>query len=116
MDAERIVVDYLNGKELSATSYYDVPSKRPSTFIVVELTGGADDELVIERPMLDIQCWATSRRDAAMLADEVKGALRDMPYELDDCFYADLTSTFRDYDLDSGTPRYHVVTEITFNR
>ena len=66
--------------------------------------------------MLDIQCWAGSRRDAAVLADSVKDALRAMPYEVEDCFYADLTSTFRDYDLDSGTPRYHVVTEITFNR
>lgn len=116
MDAERTVVDYLNGRKLSATAYYDAPSKRPSTFIVVERTGGTDDELVIERPMLDIQCWATSRRDAAVLADEVKGAMRSMPDELDCCFYADVTSTFRDYDLESGTPRYHVVAEITFNR
>lgn len=116
MDAEREVVDYLNAKGLGATAYYDVPSERPATFIVVERTGGEDGELVIERPMLDIQCWAGSRRDAALLADAVKGALRSMPYEVDDCFYADLTSTFRDYDLDSGTPRYHVVTEITFNR
>lgn len=42
MDAEREVVDYLNAKGLGATAYYDVPSKRPATFIVVERTGGAD--------------------------------------------------------------------------
>ena len=116
MDAEREVVDYLNSKKLGATAYVVGRSKRPATFSVVERTGGADSELVIERPMLDIQCWAGSRRDAALLADAVKGALRSMPHEVDDCFYADLTSTFRDYDLDSDTPRYHVVTEITFNR
>lgn len=116
MDAEREVVDYLNTKGLGATAYYDVPSKRPAAFIVVERTGGADSDIVAERPMLDIQCWAATRRDAALLADAVKDALRAMPYEVDDCFYADLTSTFRDYDLESGSPRYHVVTEITFNR
>lgn len=115
MDTEREVVDYLNSKWLGATAYYGVPPKRPATFIVVERTGGADGELVVERPMLDIQCWAGSRRDAALLADAVKGALRSMPYEVDDCFYANLTSTFRDYDLDSGTPRYHVVAELTLN-
>lgn len=116
MDAERIAVDYLNGHGIGATAYYDVPPSRPSSFVVVERTGGDDSDIVVETPMLDLQCWAQTRRDAAMLADSVKEALAGMPDELPDCFHVSITSTFRDTDLESGTPRYHVVAEITLNR
>ena len=40
MDAERVCVDYLNGSDVGATAYYDVPAKRPAAFVVVERTGG----------------------------------------------------------------------------
>lgn len=38
-----------------------------------------------------------------------------MPYTVANCFNANITSEFRDYDLESGTPRYHIVTELTLN-
>ena len=114
MDAERTLVDYLNGAGVGATAYYDVPSDRPASFLVVERTGGPRTDIVVERPMLDVQCWATERRDAALLADAVADALRAMPDEVPGCFHAGITSTYRDTDLESGTPRYHVVCEITF--
>lgn len=113
MDAERIVVDRLNVAKVGATAYYDVPSKRPTAFVVVERTGGPHADLVVERPLLDVQCWAGTRRDAALLADAVKTALLEMPESVADCFHTSITSMFRDVDLDSGTPRYHVVCEIT---
>lgn len=121
MDAERDVVDHLNSLGLGATAYYDVPNPRPTSlsppqpFVVVERTGGPREDMVAERPVLDIQCWATSRRDAALLADSVQSAVFGMPDALENCFGASITSTFRDYDLDSGTPRYHVVAEVIFN-
>ena len=114
MDAERTLVDYLNGADVGATAYYDVPSDRPASFVVVERTGGPRTDIVVERPMLDVQCWAHNRRDAALLADAVADALRAMPDAVAECFHANLTSTYRDADLESGTPRYHVVCEITF--
>ena len=114
MDAERSLVDYLNGAGIGATAYYDVPSDRPESFVVVERTGGPRTDIVVERPMLDIQCWATERRDAALIADAVADALRVMKDVVADCFHVSITSTYRDADLESGTPRYHVVCEITF--
>ena len=114
MDAERTLVDYLNGAGIGAAAYYDVPADRPSSFVVVERTGGPRSDIVVERPMLDVQCWAESRRDAALLADAVADALRAMPDAVADCFHVSITSTYRDTDLESGTPRYHVVCEITF--
>lgn len=115
MDAEREVVDYLNSNGLGATAYYDVPSKRPATFIVVERTGGPRGEGETSRPMLDIQCWAASRRDAALLARAVEDALVDMPATVENVAHVSITSTFRDVDLETGTPRYHVVCEIYSN-
>ena len=105
MDAERTAVDYLNAAKIGATAYYDVP---------VERTGGPHSDYVVERPLLDIQCWAKTRRDAAVLAEDAKTVLLAMPASVADCFHVSITSTFRDTDLDSGTPRYHVVCEITF--
>lgn len=115
MDAEMQVVDFLNSRGLGAVAYYDVPANRPESFVVVELSGGADSDLVVRTPLFDVQCWAPTRPAAASLASDVKGALASMPGELPSCFHVNVTSTYRDRDMDSGTPRYHVVCEITFN-
>ena len=115
MDAERVVVDHLNGADVGATAYYDVPSKRPAAFVVVERTGGPRGEGETSRPLLDAQCWAASRRDAALLAQAVEYALVDMPASVENVAHVSITSTFRDTDLESGTPRYHVVFEIYSN-
>ena len=115
MDAERVVVDYLNGADVGSTAYYDVPAKRPAAFVVVERTGGPRGEGETSRPMLDIQCWAGERRAAALLAQAVEDALADMPASVENVAHVSITSTFRDMDLESGTPRYHVVCEIYSN-
>ncbi len=115
MDAERVVVDHLNAAGVGATAYYDVPAKRPKRLVVVERTGGARGEGGTSTPMLDVQCWAPTRRDAAALAQAVEDALYGMPGAVADVAHASVTSTFRDRDLDSGTPRYHVVCEIYSN-
>ena len=115
MDAERVVVDHLNGSEVGATAYYDVPAKRPAAFLVVERTGGPRGEGETSRPMLDAQCWAASRRDAALLAQAVENALVDMPATVENVAHVSITSIFRDTDLESGTPRYHVVFELYSN-
>lgn len=115
MDAERVVVDYLNASEVGATAYYDVPSKRPASFVVVERTGGPRGECGTSVPMLDLQCWASSRGAAAALAQAVEDALDAMPGDVENVSGVDITSTFRDRDLDSGTPRYHVVCQLYSN-
>lgn len=114
MDAERIVVDHLNAAKIGATAYYDVPGKRPAAFIVAVRTGGPHYGHVVERPLVDVQCWAKTRRDAAVLAGAAKTALLAMPASVADCFHVSIASTYRDTDLESGAPRYHVVAEITF--
>ncbi|OUN47314.1 hypothetical protein B5G20_04940 [Collinsella sp. An7] len=115
MDAERACVDYLNACCVGAPAYYDVPDPRPSTLVVVERTGGGAGEGPTSRPVLDIQCWAGSRRDAALLAQSVGDALADMPGAVENVAHASVASTFRDRDLESGSPRYHLVCELYAN-
>lgn len=121
MDAELACVDYLNASDLGATAYYDVPNPRPTSlsppkpFIVVERTGGPRGEGGTSVPMLDLQCWSATRRDAALLAQAVEHALVDMPASVENVSGVSITSTFRDRDLDSGTPRYHVVCQLYSN-
>ena len=122
MDAERECVDHLNASGVGAAAYYDVPRGRPDgppsldRFLVVERTGGPRGEGRTSRPMVDVQCWAPTRREAALLAEAVADAMCAMPAASDDVAHVSVTSTFRDTDLESGTPRYHVVCEIYSNR
>lgn len=110
MDIEEAVVDHLNHVgALGATAYPDVPRERPSAFVVVERVGGPRGEGGTFAAMLDIQCWAAKRSDAAALALRVEDAMTAMPASVADVTGVDVTSTFRDRDLESGTPRYHVV-------
>lgn len=115
MDAERAVADHLNASSLGANAYYDVPSARPGSFVTVELTGGPRGECGTSAPMLDVTCWAESRRDARELAERVERALEAMPGGSGEVAGAAVTSTFRDRDLESGTPRYHVVLQLYCN-
>ena len=107
------VVRYLNASGIGATAYYEVPADRPGEFLVVERTGGARSGRAIERATLDVQCWASKRPVAADMARKAALAVEHMPEALENVFGASVTSTYRDTDLESGTPRYHVVCEIT---
>ena len=108
MDAARIAVDFLNASGIGATAYYDVPADRPESFVVVEQTGGGRSELVARTLAIDADCWATSRREASLLADAVADALERMPDELDNVFWVSVTTVYNNPDLESDTPRYTV--------
>lgn len=115
MDVERLVVDYLNSLDLGATAYYDVPADRPASFLVVEQTGGGLSSYVVGLPSVDVDCWAPTRREAALLAEAVARAALPMPERLGDVFYASVSSTYRNPDLDTRPPteRYTVGIDLT---
>lgn len=116
MDAERVTVDHVNASSIGAPAYYDVPRDRPDSFVVVERTGGESGEGATERAMIDAQCWAPTRESAAALAERLKSSIRTMPGEVTDVAGYRISSTYRDRDIESGTPRYHVVFELYGNR
>lgn len=117
MDIERAAVDCINASDVGAKAYYDVPADRPKAFVVIERTGGSRGEAGTSRPTIDAQCWAQTRREAATLAEAVSDALEvGLPAMSEDVASARVSSEFRDYDLESWTPRYHLVVEMTANR
>lgn len=112
MDVPIEVVDYLNEQSIGATAYHDVPADRPDAFLVVELTGGSASNPVQRRDSVDVDCWASTRPQTASLAESVRRALLSMPGALPDVFHVEITSTYRNTDLESGTPRYTVGADI----
>ena len=115
MDYTRMVVDYLNGLNLGATAYREVPSMRPESFMVVELTGGAGANIVKRSPSIDVDCWASRQHDAEILAFEVVNALLVMPDALPNVFGASVSTVYSNPDPDSGTPRYTVGCDLETN-
>ena len=113
MDAERLVSDALNAAKLGAACYTDVPEKRPATFMVAEQVGGTSGELVIKSPVVNVACWAGTRRNAALLADEVDRVALSLPDTEPNVTDAEITTRYRDDDIDTGTPRYIVGIRIT---
>lgn len=117
MDMTFRAVKYLNGIEgIGATAYPQVPSTRPDTFVVIERTGGADANRVQAVESIDADCWAESLYAASELAARVRAALLEMPDAYADVFHAEITTTYLNTDMDSGTPRYTVSADITINR
>ena len=112
-DAERLVVDYINslGSGLP-TAYYNVPPDRPDAFAVVERTGGTVG-LTPGMPRVDIDVWATSRRQAWELTSAVRYALEAMPGQVENVFGTSIESVYRNDDIDTGTPRYTLGVELS---
>lgn len=116
MDIEEAVIDRLNDTDgLGAAAYPAVPRRRPASFVVVERAGGPRGEGGTFAAMLDVQCWAETRSVAARLARAVEDSIDAMPASVENVAGADVTSTFRDRDPESGTPRYHVVCTVYCN-
>lgn len=113
VDYTQLLVRYLNGASLGVTTYPEVPADRPDEFCVVELTGGSLDDRFSARPQLDVDCWAQTRARAAQIACDVVSAALAMPDGTENVFNVNITSTYNNPDLDSGTPRYTVGLELT---
>lgn len=105
MDAAALVVDALNAANLGFDIYHEVPADRPDEFAVVELTGGGSDNRFTSEPAVDVDCWAKSRRRSCEMADACRKAMFDLPGTHQNVFHVQVTSTYNNPDLDSGTPR-----------
>lgn len=87
----------------------DVPGDRPATFVTVERTaGGRDYHGLIDRPQLAVQCWAPTRYEASVLADEVDRAMRSLVG-----WPVTKVTTDRIYNFPAeGSPRYQCVYDL----
>lgn len=76
-DAERVVVDHLNGiltEPVSTT----VPNPRPPVFLVVRRVGGPRLNLVADNAMLTVEAWAPGQTAAKALLALARGHIHAM--------------------------------------
>jgi hypothetical protein len=98
-DAEADLVTALSS--LSVPVSTKVPNPRPASFIRVTRAGGGRQNIIQERPLLIVECWAGGDVSAFELAQQAWSTLDDL-YGLG----ADLSSPVWFPDVESGSPRY----------
>ena len=110
-----IVIDCIEESIDGMRAYRAVPSDRPESFAVVELTGGRWVNAVQRSPAVGVDCWAASNYEAETLAESVAAALVSMPDKVENVFHVSIESIYNNQDIDSGTPRYTVGATLTVN-
>lgn len=87
-----------------------IPSPRPGRLVRVRRRGGPRTDLVIDNPLILLECWAPTETDAADLAALVAGlfaALDGQAVAGHTILHAEiLGGPSNDPDPDSATPRY----------
>ena len=108
---EIIVTDYLNGK-LGVPVYMEMPDVQPMRFVLVERTGGSEDEH-IQYATLAIQSYADSAYQAAALNSNVKVAMKEIVV-LDSIFKSKLNSDYNFTDTIRKKHRYQAVYDLVY--
>lgn len=113
MDVEREFRRVLG--KLPAEVYIDVPETRPAEFYSLELTGTATAHSgALATSTIAVQCWAATRGRARELFDALAGALPSICYASGAIGSATLQGGYRFDDLESCTPRYQALVQITY--
>lgn len=109
-DIESILAEYLSAR-LSVPVAADVPEDKPSSFVSFERTGGGFGSIVLDSPMVAVQCWADTRSEAKALAYEVDDLIRRMPGVYHNVADASRNSLYNFPDPNSRKARYQIVFE-----
>lgn len=106
MNVEVTLVSYLSECFPDISVSADLPNPQPEKAITLERTGGPENKIVLDHPTIAIQCWAKTRADALLLADEVDKAMRSM----DDPEIPDVQRSGKyNFPDEYGNPRYQLV-------
>ena len=113
MDVEREFRRVLG--KLPAEVYTDVPETRPAEFYSLELTGATTAHSgALATSTIAVQCWAATRRRARELFDALAAKLPSICYANGGIGSATLEGGYRFDDIESGTPRYQALVQITY--
>lgn len=108
---ETIVLDYLS-EVLSVPVSMEVPEDPPDQFVVIEKTGGGEENH-IKSATLAIQSIAPSLYEAAVLNENVKNAM-DGIAALDAICRSNLNSDYNFTDTASKQYRYQAVFDLIY--
>lgn len=101
--------------KLPAEVYIDVPATRPAEFYSVELTGTTTAHCgALCTSTVAVQCWAATRKRARELFDALAAKLPSICYASGPIGSSTLDGGYRFDDLESGTPRYQALIQITY--
>ena len=113
MDVEREFRRVLG--KLPAEVYTDVPETRPAEFYSLELTGATTAHSgALATSTIAVQCRAATRRRARELFDALAAKLPSICYANGGIGSATLDGGYRFDDIESGTPRYQALVQITY--
>lgn len=110
IDVEGALIAYLK-RETGVETYAEVPNPRPDEFVTVERTGGPRTDVVVDNPMLAIQCWSTSRLAASKLALSVDEVLPAFAYE-PNIHKVERLSLYNHPDEKGNVARYQIVVQL----
>ena len=110
-DVEAMVVSGLNAaltaRSDTARVSTRIPNPRPSRLVRVRRRGGPLSSVVVDVPLLLIECWDEDEVDAGDLARLVNGLIVALPGSVDAIASAEILSgPSNDPDPDSTSPRY----------
>lgn len=110
---EAIIRDYLNNSTaISAPVYIDVPANPPAARIVIERTGGGMEEH-IRNAQIAVQCYGTTRYNAASLHETVLTIMEALP-ELESISACNLNAEYDFTNTNTKEYRYQSVFDIVY--
>lgn len=109
---EKIIYDYLKDA-LDVPVYFELPEKKNVPFVVVEKTGSARDNYILEATIA-IQSYADTLFNAAALNETVKDAILSGLYEQEEIGHVGLNSDYNFTDTALKTYRYQAVFNINY--
>lgn len=74
-DVKAMVIGYLN-EHLPVTVASRVPNPRPTSFVRVLLSGGHEENIVIQESRVTVEAWANVESDAQKLAQLARAHLK----------------------------------------
>ena len=107
MTCEEFIIGYLSS-ELTETVIPvsgSVPHPMPDEFVTVEMTGMSKVNY-IEKALISIECWSTSRAQASALNERVYDAMCRVSEQAEVSACA-LETIYNDTDMETNRPRYH---------
>lgn len=108
---ETIIYNYLSGLELSAPVYTEVPEDLPSTFYLIEKTGGTIENH-ISKSTIAIQSYGESLYEAIQMNEEIKEVMIYGLINDNEVASISLNSDYNYTDTTTKQYRYQAVFEI----
>lgn len=107
---EKVILDYLNN-ELDVPVYMERPKTPPTSYVLIEKTGGGEDNY-IKHATLAIQSISTTLYNTASLNETVKELMKNAVI-VDDVAKVSLNSDYNYTDSSTKEYRYQAVFDIT---